>query len=219
MLTHVRTHWSLVSSCLYPKIRVSYQGYVFSHKDKTCRGISSSMDVCAGDSTMCSDRVGRAVVIFDVFQSSVSDVTSPISVMAFHTGKLAIFKSTKYGKCAICVPSLMSTTANSQTINSNSSPDQMKTSLSFPSFSPPLSPSLSPPPLRAGNWYVPERMLMIQCWTYWLLRHVGQRVLHCSHTHTYRYKTIIIHHHALVLSQNTQHKSWRLNFIALQLEE
>lgn len=76
------------------------------------------MDVMQVILPMCSDRVGSVVVIFDVFQSSVSDVTFPISVMAFHMDKLVIFKNTKFEKCAICVPSLISTTANSQTINS-----------------------------------------------------------------------------------------------------
>lgn len=108
-----------------------------------CTGIISSMDVMQVILPMCSDRVGSAVVIFDVFQSSVSDVTFPISVMAFHMDKLVIFKNTKFGKCAVCAPSLISTTANSQTINSNSSPDQMETSLFFPSFSPPLTHSFS----------------------------------------------------------------------------
>lgn len=32
---------------------------------------------------MCSDRVGSAVAIFDVFQSAVSDVTFLINVTAF----------------------------------------------------------------------------------------------------------------------------------------
>ncbi len=32
---------------------------------------------------MCSDRVGSAVAIFDVFQNAISDVTFPISEMAF----------------------------------------------------------------------------------------------------------------------------------------
>lgn len=102
-----------------------------------CTGIISSMDVMQVILPMCSDRVDSAIVIFDVFQQF------PISVMAFHMDKLVIFKNTKFDKCAICVPSLMSTTANSQTINSDSSPDQMETSLFFPSFSPPLPHSFS----------------------------------------------------------------------------
>lgn len=88
-----------------------------------------------------------------------------------------------------CSALTMSTTANSQTINSNSSPDQVKTSpsLAFSFFSPlflTLSPSLSPPPLWAENWYVPEMdaddtMFMLDiptcppCWT------AG---LHCLYT-------------------------------------
>jgi len=47
-------------------------------------GISSSMDFFVQVSPcMCSDRVGSAVAIFDVFQNAISDVTFPISEMAF----------------------------------------------------------------------------------------------------------------------------------------
>lgn len=184
MLTHIRTHWSLVSSYLYPKIRVSYQGYVFSHKDKTCRGIISSMDVVQVILPMCSDRVGRAVVIFDVFQSSVSDVTFPISVMAFHTGKTSDLQECKIRK-------MRNLRAQPHVNHSKLANNKFKLlprsneNISLFSFF--LSPSFSvfvstTPPSRklvCSRTDADDTMLDIltspPCWA---------AELHCSHTHT-----------------------------------
>ncbi len=104
-----------------------------------------------------------------------------------------------------CSALTMSTTANSQTINSNSSPDQMKTSpsLAFFFFLPPLPHSfsifVSTTPLsrklvrsRNGRWWYnvnvghTDLSAMLDSWTSLLI-------------HMCRYKTVI-HHHMLKLS-------------------
>lgn len=182
------------------------------------------MDVTQVILPMCSDRVGSAVVIFDVFSKlrlwcHISNKRNDFSYG--QTSDLQEYKIWKMRNLRAQPYVNHSTLANSKfklLPRSNGN-------ISLFSFF--LSPSSSlffclclhhPYEPETGMFQKWTLMIQCWCWTYRLLRHVGQRSF-IAHTHMYRYKTIIIHHHMLELSQNTQHKYWRLNFIALPLVE